>query len=200
MAFQGPRSPQQVISTGPGNVAWTNPQQALTSNNIPATASINLNQTTKFLQAVKFKFSIPTRANIWGIVVEIEKRGGAVKDNSVRSVKGGTRTGNEKAAGGFWPGTDAYVSYGGDRDLWGVGWRPSDINSNGFGAAIQAIGPDAGGIADVDHIRITVHFGSGPPPPAPAPPGAAIQTSPANIALYKRMISVRNDRFIHIGY
>ena len=54
-----------------------------------------------------------------------------------------------------WPTSDAYVSYGGPTDLWGMSWAISDINSTGFGAAMSAT--RSNGNLQADHFRITVY-------------------------------------------
>lgn len=71
---------------------------------------------------------------------EVQDNTGAVgrngmTENSIKIVKGGVISGNNKSTGSSWL-LDANwttKSYGGPSDLWGVSWTPADINSSTFG-------------------------------------------------------------------
>jgi hypothetical protein len=77
-------------------------------------------------------------------------------DNSVYLLNASAPVGTDKGmATTSWPTTDAYVSYGGATDVWGMSWSVADINSTGFGAAISA--SRSNGNLQVDHFRITVY-------------------------------------------
>lgn len=146
-----------------GTVAWSNPSNAQTSNDARATAtSITTNVVSHYLKATNFGFSIPSGATIDGILVEIERSASTSnnnKDNSIKIVKGGTIQGNEKAVADAWPTTDAYASYGGAADLWGLTWTPTDINAADFGVVVSAQSYSGGLLgARVDHIRITIYY------------------------------------------
>lgn len=82
-------------------------------------------------------------------------------DHAVRLMKGGTISGSNLAAAGAWPTADAYATYGGATQLWGLTWLPSDITATNFGAALAARVQN--GTAAVDHMRITVYYYSTPP-------------------------------------
>lgn len=71
-------------------------------------------------------------------------------------MKGGTISGSNLAAAGAWPTADAYASYGGATQLWGLTWLPSDITATNFGAALAARVQN--GTAAVDHMRIIVYY------------------------------------------
>lgn len=65
--------------------------------------------------------------------------GTATKDNSVRLVVGGSVTGDDKASGSFWPGSDpdSYVSYGSSSDDWSASLTPTNVNASDFGVAVS---------------------------------------------------------------
>jgi len=79
-------------------------------------------------------------------------------------IQGGTISGNDYAdTTNLWPANngDAYTTYGGTSDLWGLSWSPTDINSTNFGVAIESENTDATKpvteTSQVDHMRITVY-------------------------------------------
>lgn len=133
-----------------GTVAWTNPDNAKTSNDTYATAvtpgagAFN----THYLKATNFDFSsIPADATINGILVEIEHKRvdtgygvSPASDVVVKIVKsdGTIGTTNQADAGTAWPTTDTYKSYGGSSDLWGETWSVADIKDADFGVVLQA--------------------------------------------------------------
>ncbi len=175
----------QCSSTGPNNgnsfsndasvgtLAWSSTNYAQLSDNNRAPANVSLgilsSVTTNYLSATDFGFSIPSGASICGIQVDVEKKYNlilglltSITDHSVRIVKGGTISGSDHASGSGWASTDAYSSYGGSSDLWGLTWTAADINAPGFGAVISAT--VSSGLAAltldalINHIRITVFF------------------------------------------
>lgn len=149
---------------------FSSPSNAQTSNNSRASAASLislLSGDTYYLKATGFNFSIPSYASICGVSVEVECRGtgliltAAIRDNSVRLIKGGTITGSNRASGGDWSSSDTYRSYGGGNDLWGTTLTPADVNSSNFGIAISAsiialvaALPDA----EIDHIRMRIDY------------------------------------------
>lgn len=147
-----------------GQVHWTNPTNIYTSNNVYATAP-DLEQPdreyTHWLRARDFGFSIPAGATIDGIKVEIGKKAdlAGMRDSSVKIVWGSTPQGDEKALVATWGTSDAYSTYGGATDLWGLTWEWDDFDEF-FGVALQARMADPEEYADayVDHIRITVYY------------------------------------------
>jgi len=120
--------------------------------------------TTNYLVATQFGFSIPAGAVIDGIVVEIERSntsGETTLDNRVRVVKGGAIGVADKAAAAAWPAADSYKLYGANNDLWGTPWAVADINSTGFGVAVSALNAGYIGVEAnprVDHFRVTVYY------------------------------------------
>lgn len=133
--------------SGIGDVSWTNPSNAQSSNNVYATAS-GLGLVSHYLKATNFGFAIPTGATINGIYVEVEKYSlNTVSDNTIKIVKANGTLGNtNKSTGATWPTpTEAYVGYGSSSDLWGETWTYADINDADFGVAIVANITGSGG-------------------------------------------------------
>lgn len=163
---QGPNSPQSVVSdSSTGTITWIDPLNATSSDNSYASAEGINGQISYYLKSTNFAFNIPSDATIDGIMVEIERHEessttGSVFDAEVRLVKNGVVSGDNKANTSLeWPLTDAYQSYGGSNDLWGLTFTPSDINNTGFGVALAVrLESDLGVVAKVDHVRITVYF------------------------------------------
>lgn len=155
---EGPLPPGAVVSDGSfGTSPWTNPGNAITSDNTYAvTAPGGL--PTQYLKATNFGFNIPAPAEILGIEVDLERRctAATVFDVRARIVKGGTVGTAERALGGTWPTVDTVVTYGTPSDLWGETWTPADINGAGFGFALSVA--DGVDTAAVDSIAITVHY------------------------------------------
>jgi hypothetical protein len=60
----------------------------------------------------------------------------ATNFNSVRLVKGGVISGDNKATGSITT-SDAYYSFGGAADLWGLTLTESDIEASGFGVVVS---------------------------------------------------------------
>ncbi|MGH7789712.1 MAG: hypothetical protein ACRERC_22770, partial [Candidatus Binatia bacterium] len=154
----GPKSPGAVVSDGSfGTSPWTNPGNAVASDNLYAVSAPG-GTPTQYLKATNFGFAIPAPAEIVGIEVSVEHRSslGTVVDSRARIVKGGVVGSAERALAGFWPIADATVTYGSSSDLWGTTWTPADINNPGFGFALSAT--DSFDTAGVDHISIVVHY------------------------------------------
>jgi hypothetical protein len=78
----------------------------------------------------------------------------AIQENSVKIVKGGSITGDEKSTTANLPAEDEYITYGGDSDLWGETWSASDINDSDFG-----VGFSVKGSSDVSHYLKATNFG-----------------------------------------
>ena len=155
-----------------GSVVWTTPDNGKVSDNVYATASSGFaSQTSHYLKATNFGFSIPTGATINGILVEFERKENFedlsyVRDSGIKIVKadGTIGTTNKADTVTHWPTTDTYKSYGSSSDLWGETWTAENINDVDFGAVLSAylksgVGSQGNpGEAYVDHIRITVYY------------------------------------------
>jgi hypothetical protein len=118
---------------------------------------------TDYLMVKDFGFQIPAGTIIEGIKVEVKcmDPNARTSDYSVRIVKTGAISGDEKAAGNPYPLTDTYLAYGGPTDLWGETWNYKFVDDNQFGVAIAAQRNTSDDIITdgrVNNIRITVYY------------------------------------------
>jgi hypothetical protein len=118
---------------------------------------------TDYLLTQDFGFTIPAGTIITGIKVEVKcsDPNSRTSDYSVRIVKTGSITGDEKATGTNYPSDNDYMVYGGSTDLWGETWDYKFIDDNHFGVAIAAQRNKNDGIStdgQVDNIKITVYY------------------------------------------
>jgi len=151
---------------GPGTINWSNPGNITTVGSPYATASLTTSATSEYLEGTNYGFSIPTNATIEGIQVTIRRKssssygGNSVNDVTVRLIKGGSITGDNKATSTDWPTSFGTASYGSASDLWGTTWTPDDINSSNFGAALSVVNQSSYGsrTATVDYMQITVTY------------------------------------------
>ena len=163
MASEGPNSPGTMANeTSVGSVAWGNVNDAVSSNDTYATNNIVGSQ-SNYLKSTNFGFALPLGATIVGIVAEFERKWNGLfsgaTDTSIRLVKNGTIQGDNKSAGAAWSATEAYVSFGGAADLWGLTPSRDDVNASDFGVVISATGGGgAGNNISVDHVRMTVYY------------------------------------------
>jgi hypothetical protein len=161
MSTAGPNSPSTAADDSTtGTIAWSNPGNVTASDNTYATAGMAGSQISHYLTAAGFGFSLPSDATVQGILVEWERKLGSgtdCRDNAVRIIKGAVIGSTDRSAGGNWPGSEAYASYGGSSDLWGLTWTAADVNASNFGAALSAT-TTSGGQAAVDHVRITITY------------------------------------------
>jgi hypothetical protein len=119
------------------------------------------------LDVTNFSFTLPGSATITGVVVGMERSktpaGGTIQDLLIQLIKGGTAQGDDKSSATLWPNaaSEAYQTYGSSSDLWGLSLSVSDVNASDFGVRIRCINPGfdaAAATAQVDHVRITVHY------------------------------------------
>lgn len=188
MASEGPNSPGTVVNdTGVGSVAWSNPSQADTSDGLYATASVIASQ-SNYLKATNFGFALPVGATVVGVVPEFQRKWNGVgpaapTDTETKLVKGGTVQGDNKSAGASWSTTEAYVSFGGASDLWGLALTRDDVNASDFGVVISATGGGGAGSAiQVNHVRMTVYYTEA------APAGVASNFSSAGMYRQTRVV------------
>lgn len=161
MGLAGPNLPSTAADdAGTGTVAWSNPSNAIASDDTYASAVLLLGQVSHYLKLTNFGFSIPTTAVVTGIQVDVERVstvGSALVDNAIRIVKGGVIGATDKSSAANWPSADAYKSYGSEGDLWGEAWSAGDINDTGFGVALS-VTANVGATAEVDLVRARVFY------------------------------------------
>ena len=115
---------------------------------------------SQYLKALNFStLNIPSSAPILGITVEITQHASAASgtnDNSLKLVKAGVISGNDKASGTAWGTGDATITYGSTSDTWGLSnLTGADINSSNFGVVLSVT---TSGTASVDWIGISVTY------------------------------------------
>lgn len=151
-----------------GSNAWTNPSNAASSNNTyaaEATVSTTASDNT-YLQAVDLASNVPTGATIYGIETRIEagRSAGAATINfdTVQLIIAGTKSGSNLASGSIASGSEAYYSFGGANNLWGLTPTDSDVNNANFGIALRIVrsGPTALSV-NVDHMQMKVYYTGG---------------------------------------
>ena len=134
------------------------------------TSRVDLNaQTSKYLKATAFNFSIPAGSVIKGITAIITLDDGAggvtgcIDDSSVRLTTGGSYVGDDKArAAACLIDGASTITYGGPTDTWGRTWTVAEINASTFGIGYS--GAEADGIAEgieIDYITIAIDYVSG---------------------------------------
>lgn len=164
---QGPNNCGAGADAGGGsgsNFTWSSPNNIGTGG-ATSTGAMMPGSVTDWLQGTNFGFtssSVPNSATIVGIAVSFTKQGGdnvSIFDNQIRIIKGGTRTGTDHSDGQVWKSSGVADTYGGSSDLWGTTWAPSDIQSSGFGIAIQASNEGSTNrTATVVAVTITVYY------------------------------------------
>ena len=166
--FAGPENPRSFSNADlPGySQQWTDitnvqldDETYASFGNLPGAAGSH----TDYLFVTDFGFLIPAGTIISGIKVEVNcsDSNSRTSDYSVRIIKTGSITGEEKATGTPYPPVDNYISYGGSNDLWGETWDYKFIDDNQFGVAIAAqrnTNDDIITAGRVDNIRITVYY------------------------------------------
>lgn len=175
------RSPGSCSNvTGIGTIAWANPVNAYSGNNVYSTASnMIMNTATNYLRCTNYGFSIPLGATIKGITVNVERKtsDGTIKDKAMRLVKdvGGVAAiqATDRSTLTSYTKSDVIEAHGSVADLWSGTWTAADINANNFGAAFAAYNASTSDtnkrMVSVDHMPITVFYA-----PASAPDHATI--------------------------
>lgn len=168
----GANSGTTFASNAGGTVVWSSPSGAQTTNGSFASATLNNGQTTQYLKATGFSFSIPAGATILGIKVDVQRKGSSssvtVKDNQVHLIRsdGSLSNANRADTATNWPTATGLKSYGSASDLWGdtlptqPGWSPAMVSGSGFGVAISAAAGSGSGTrtASIDSILVTVTY------------------------------------------
>jgi hypothetical protein len=165
----GRRAPGTVADdAGTGTLTWSNVGNAKSSDNFYSSVEVpkSTTATAHYLKATNFGYTVPSFETIVGIQASIERSAssvgtGEVTDSRIRIVKGGTiQATGDKSTGAKWPMVDTVTHFGGEADLWGKSWAPSDINSSGFGVAISPQLKGIGGSrkAMVDEIELVVFW------------------------------------------
>jgi hypothetical protein len=122
------------------------------------------------LIAYNFQANIPEGSRIDGVEARFERHGGDGTDVLDNVIRIGTSypdavEGDNKSAGATWISTDpdSYETFGGATDLWGLVLTTVNVNSTGFGVAVQAVesGAASSPTAHVDHMQVKIYYTAG---------------------------------------
>ena len=160
---EGPLSTEKGGKSNYGTEKWGSTGNAKLSDNRYTDVDLADTDSSEYFECTMFGFGIPIGASIDGIEVTIERSGesNALKDASVKIIKGGAVGGTEHKSASVWPTADEPASYGGSSDLWGLAWIDGDINANDFGVAIaakRAVSTGTKKTASIDHVQIKVYY------------------------------------------
>jgi hypothetical protein len=148
-----------------GTIAWTNPGNITASDNTRATVTLAIGETSHWLRATNFGFTVPADARVIGIAVEVEGYRSNTNDadtNFRLVVNDVPLAGSEKVYEtnpGFGTGSDATFTVGSESDTWGTQLSPAVVNASTFGVGIQLENPtDFGATWNVDAVKIRVYY------------------------------------------
>ena len=168
MASQGPNSPSTASgSVSPNNIKVSDGVYDFWEYSFSGT---NANP----LIASNFGFTIPTGATINGIQVDVQKKANYklnqayVRDDTIYLYiwdgSSWIMTASKADTVTKWDTTEAYASYGGPTDLWGVTWTAGMLTSiNGIYFLVYFRGYVENSSkttvrVSVDHIRVTIYY------------------------------------------
>jgi hypothetical protein len=150
-----------------GTVAWTNPGNAVLSDNVYAVATSIPASTgvSQYLKLTNWGFSLPASAVVDGVRCDWERKAQAassLKTNSIKLVKAGAIAGTEQLGGdtGFYTTADVTFSHGGSTSLWGTTWTDAEVNASGFGVVISVknLHATVACTASIDFVRLIVAY------------------------------------------
>jgi len=163
MPTYGPRFPGTVESIAPGANAWTGLDNVKASNGLDASvAPVSEGDTTQFLRATNFGFTIPANETIVGIEFHARGAAGAEEAHSTRILKVTTPVGdllnNANTIFRAQPNFPVTATDGGPTELHGLAWTPAEINASTFGFQMKGfLTTDDGLEFFVDYMSITVY-------------------------------------------
>lgn len=162
----GPFTPASVVNSGSG-VAWVNPANAKTDNNVNAYVNLGGNQTTQLLVATDFRDAngnlpaVPSGAMNVVARFEVEKKrqvGVQCKDSAARLVTAGVPGSTDYSNASLWPvgplsGSGTVVSYS-------IPTTPANANDAGSGFALagKEVAEDSSGAIQVDVVKLFITY------------------------------------------
>lgn len=155
-------------------LAWTNPTNALTSNNTYATQIFTASEIGEDLIFNDFGFAVPTTATIVGVKVEVEHKTTSntrppLTDEVMLGTYVGTtwtsKTATKGSAGAAivttTEGFDVFPTTGFATDTWGYtgGLTPAIVNATTFAVALAYTGQSTpSSTLSVDSLRVTIYY------------------------------------------
>lgn len=157
-----------------GDVAWTNPGNAVVSDNVYAEVTL-VSQTSHRLNCTGFNFNIAPTKHIINILVEVEaSSAGGIATFAARLIRNGVV--EPTAAFTVLDTPEAFYSFS-STPLWNATWTPAEINASNFGVSFRQSTATTNTIS-IDAVRITISCADpipyyktdwSAPPPYPAP-------------------------------
>jgi hypothetical protein len=145
-----------------GTKAWTFMSNALASDDSKAivAAPVGVPAVSNYLKGLALSSPVPVGATILGVEVRIEKsQGGAgFTDDTIKLVKAGVVSGNNKSTAEVWPAADAYTVYGGSTELWGLTLTAAEVNAADFGFVLACGMSAAFNPGAVDHMQMKIYY------------------------------------------
>ncbi len=148
--------PSSVINDVGSNTAWVNPANAITTGAAFATNTSVV--PSKNLLVSFASLGVPTGANITGVVVSFKAKysGTGVVSMNVQLQNMNSVLGTLIAV----PLSSALASYskGSSAYLWGTTYTAAQLNSGGFGVALQEVNSGGTATVSVNSVTITVYY------------------------------------------
>lgn len=147
-----------------GGALWTNLNNIKIDDGANATAVIGIGGFNRQFNALGFTLSdVPLNAAILGVTVQVHwnatTAGNRIMDYQVNLIKpDGTLTvGRESNT--FVPVAPTYFTYGGPNDVWGYGWKQSEVTNANFGVRFNCRN-NGGAIdtANIDFVGVQVTY------------------------------------------
>lgn len=147
------QNPTQNLAIGTG---WTNPTRAYTSDNLYAQGASSVNHSY-----YGFGFALPLDAEVLGIWTRLDANASTAtgvqqirveisRDSGVTWSNTGDATGDMGTA-------ESTYTFGGDTDLWGLTWTPTNINNN-FRVRITAATSSSSRYDRLDWLRANISY------------------------------------------
>jgi hypothetical protein len=140
-----------------GDNTWNNPTNAQAEDGVFATVAAAPSLSDDLMSDI-YGFSIPGTATITGLQLEIKAKSSlaGTVDHTLGPVSADATVGIPV---GITMGTTlAWISTGGDGQLYSFSWTPSLVNATGFGADFSTGSADNNETLSVDAFRITVFY------------------------------------------
>lgn len=142
----GDITPASAVSTGSGNISWTNPLNSLIEDSVWTTANFTVDdQLSKVLLTAFDLDSVPDTAEITGIefsFLKSQMESSAfppkITTHDIYIYNNGVRIGNNKkpSPNEMWYAASSWTVVGGATDTWGLTLTGADLKNN-FGVGVQ---------------------------------------------------------------
>ncbi len=136
--------------TADADNGWTNEANAYVSDNAFGVANNN-NEDAEFFT---FGLTIPGGATINGIEVAVEGNATGTREVAVDLSSGAGYTTGDPSTTFTNGGTDATLLFGGNANLWGRAWTPTDIST----LRVRLTSNNGTGDVNIDQVQVKVHY------------------------------------------